>query len=418
LIVDPGLTSHIFTKDTWLLNLYPNDSYSLVERYLTDEKHSHSVLNPWPDIKYNIRSINNLIVNLHLLEVSNVYDDYTDLVGLISNKIRFMFPNLKNIYVLYQTAYFDMDKIRPNLKTDIEIIPIYFPLYMLASTTENKNMPIIDWTNSRNINKANWLVGNLFNSSTKSQRRKAELLFEFIKNNINCLEYSMEELINIETSRDTINYIEHYYGEFSLNDFKHKFYRKLKDAFYSLSGIEYLDGLPKDWNDYGLVIQTDSYFCNPIPTKWRHNDNYPLSEKIWKPIKTKKPFVAYSEYDQIYRDLRRMKFKTFLDYTDHPKLLNLPVESINDDNQRWANMKKYTEVTYSRTTSFLNNIEKYKEQIALDTEYNYNHLKNLSKQEWKRITEKCPPLGKHDMRKVCYYFLNWYDVSFITNPSN
>ena len=165
---------------------------------------------------------------------------------------------------------------------------------------------------------------------------------------------------------------------------------------------------PHQWNDVNLIIQIESSFFNLQPKQFRYNDDYIFSEKIWKPLITKKPFVTMSENDEIYRHLEFLGFKTFLKYTSEPIKIN---SYVNKMEQTDSIIKKHSEITFNRVKSFLDNMDNNRENIASDVNHNYKTLLKLKDKHWNRICDTCADISKYDADDFCHLLISTHLLS-------
>lgn len=350
-----------------------------------------------------LNQVINLIFHLHLYEPS-VTEDFTD--GII-NSINFcestnFFPNLKNIYIFYTNVVIDISRIKSKYNIKKHFVSYYLMRSYLTKDISNYK-ELSDWKQSNN--KCLNLVGEI------CRKNRFPVLYEFYKNNnLDILDYSLKYNHNltepvsnsIETNFEK-NKCDWFMGyirdeiQLNKNDF-FDLYRKLErqlpeDPLYEKQTTNWFNmsaySFPAHWKDCGLVLQGETYY--DIPKFLNDSDNlYPIglrffSEKTWKPICTKKPFIACTNVDWVNIALKELGFKNFLEYTDYPNF----IEMIPGDHK---NVRNIASITHLRVLSFLKNKEKYKEEINSDIEHNYNLWNKLAIESWNELLTMCPAL--------------------------
>lgn len=378
---------------------------------------------------YNFSEVKNLMIGTGVQEV-NSYKDHTQyLQKTIDNSYK-VFPNLENIYIFYTTVYFQPNKLVA--KSNITFIDI--PYFLLRSTLTDTSQ-FTPW----NIGdgKAICLIGDI-----RHRIHKFPLLYHFYqKNKLDILNYSlMDDHYKVNHfSQHHMDFVVNLLNEttgstFDLESFE-ILYNSLRKEFTNdkgfkdqgLAGIDtYTHFFPQDWNNStcNLVLETCFFGLNNHLSKQLYVENYEdtpdkfyLSEKIWKPILSGKPFITISEKDMLYKELESLGFKTFLEYTDHSEKINIdylehsPCKITN-------NLNIYLELCLNRTESFLHNVTKYKENIIEDINHNMKLWKKISNDAWENVYKLCPPsknmtktefceMFKHGMR--FYIYENWYE---------
>ena len=175
----------------------------------------------------------------------------------------------------------------------------------------------------------------------------------------------------------------------------------------------YTQLFPKQWNDSScnLVLETVFYDLTTYlsHTILNHTDNgetrFFLSEKMWKPIISGKPFITFSANDAIYDELEKMGFRTFLKYTSQPEKIPLSCNLTLEHNIDFPeNYKKHCKICYDRTSSFLDNIDLHKDSIIEDINFNFAKWKELSQQAWDDVYKKCPPAMDMTKEEFCELF--------------
>lgn len=362
--------------------------------------------------------IQHLIISFCLYE-PQINDDKTEWT---KNTINFIhqnniFPNLKNIYILTSSVYIDYSQL-PDHYMVFGHQPRYFLLR--SDDTENKSVGVdytISWQSTLNNRKALWLIGD-----TTGRVHKFPLLYKFYQSQtLNYLEYSLTNKLNDSHMGDQFReeIVVQYYErviqatndvfdlQLDYNEFKilyeslcrelpgdEIFEQYIKENRHSFDIASYV--FPTEWNDASLIVMPETWFDHPA---WKirpyaEYNTYPLTEKTWKPIATKKPFIGISRCDLQEQTLESLGFKTFRKYTNRPKLYYEPN----------IELKTYIDVAHDRIVSFLDNSLNYAPGITEDIEYNYYHYKMILKEEWNMLYRCCPPLKYIDKRKVIRLF--------------
>lgn len=330
--------------------------------------------------------VTDVIFSLCLFE-PRLLEDYTAwLQESISNCER-IFLNLKNVYILYDTAPYNK-----NIESKCNIQHVFVPFFLLRSSF-TKNTNVRAWSPS--YKKALYLIGDV-----RNRYHKFPLLYDFYKNDLlNLLEYSLDEKIY---NRDN-NY-------FSDDNFRSLMYilntyydtdidiNKLMGLYFSLKRFFPRDKFsifnsnrvhmnycaytfPDEYNITSLEIVAETHFHNILQNR-PHPYHFAFTEKIWKPIFLERPFITISHNDLAYKSLELLGFKTFVEYTDIPL--------INDNDN---NIRKYTETTIRRTTNFFKNMVRYEKQIAADIAHNKKRWNVLCNNEWDNLYKNCPALA-------------------------
>ena len=353
----------------------------------------------------DLEKVDHLIMGFMLYE-PQICDDFTDWVKDTVNYLHQsnMFPNLKNIYILYSSVTVNVAKL-----PDHYMIYGHQPRYYILRSdgTEEKSIgldPTRNWIDTLANPKAIWLVGDVSN-----RVHKLPLLYKFVTtNSLDSLDYSLTSVLNDSAMGDPLDKTDPLRTESIIRTFKQVHdmdidYDQLLEIYNSLvktlpgdewsnliqAGKHSFDlanyAFPKEWNDATLAIMPETWFDHPDKNTrhfWESN-TYPTTEKTWKPIATKKPLLGISKFDQQEKTLESLGYRTFRKYTTRPELL---------DNEH--DMKVYIDVAHERIMSFLSQCESYKEGIQADIEYNYQHHQRVLKDEWELLYKSCPPL-KH-----------------------
>ena len=369
----------------------------------------------------DLENVDHLIIGFMLYE-PQICDDFTDWVKDTVNYLHQsnMFPNLKNIYILYSSVIVNVAKL-----PDHYMIYGHQPRYYILRSdgTEEKSIgldPSSNWIDTLANPKAIWLIGDVTN-----RPHKLPLLYKFVTtNSLDSLDYSLTSVLN-ESDMGFIfdkNYPQRYEGLIRTFKQAHDMdidYDQLIEIYNSLTktlpGDEWSNliqagkhsfdlanyAFPKEWNDACLVVMPETWFDHPHPSS-RHNkhfwesNTYPTTEKTWKPIATKKPLLGISKFDQQEKTLESLGYRTFRKYTTRPDLMG--------NTCNLSGMKVCIDVAYERIMSFLSNCHRHQESIQADIEYNYQHHQQVIKDEWELLYKSCPPLKHVDKTKFLRLF--------------
>ena len=401
------------------INAYPADNVKFTDTIWSINVQAYEIdqILPFSKIPADF-GIQHLIISFCLYE-PQINDDKTEWT---KNTINFIhqnniFPNLKNIYILTSSVYIDYSEL-PDHYMLFGHQPRYFLLR--SDDTENKSVGVdytVSWESTLEKRKALWLIGDI-----TSRVHKFPLLYKFYQSQtLEYLEYSLTNKLNDSHMGDQFReeiFYEYYTtvmqamnDVFNLsldhNELKilyHSLSRELagdeifkqyiKESRHSFDIASYV--FPTEWNDASLIVMPETWFDHPAQRirPYAEYNTYPLTEKTWKPIATKKPFIGISRCDLQEQTLESLGFRTFRKYTSCPKLY-----------YEWDNdIKTYIDVAHDRIVSFLQNAGAYKSGIIEDIEYNYNHYKMILKEEWNMLYRCCPPLKYIDKRKVIRLF--------------
>lgn len=390
---------HSFTEDTVVFNVL--DSSSTPFNGAVCDKCSP---------RKDYIGVKNLIISFHLFE----FGFSLDYVAFIKESLDYIsqsniFPNLTDVYILYSRDPMDLDEIV--CKYNIKKIKInYFLLRSRFTNQYCKNFHVLDW--EPNNEKALFLVGDPFRFN------RLPVIYEFYKRNkLDILDYSLHP-----------NYIHSLkYGDFNefITSNKHNidFYSELLTEGDSVALIDFLYTnqksmdtsttncifessaytIPNQLFQSSLTLCMETYFFG-IP----NSDNI-FSEKFWKTVLCKKPFILSSLNDHYYHALEKLGFRTFLEYTSVPKKIDIGVTDFQEI------ITVHTQVTYDRTTSFLDNMKIYKNEIKSDIEHNHSLWKQLVDSEWEKLLNDCPPLQNLNILFVNSMFLLAQGHSIIFN---
>lgn len=334
--------------------------------------------------------VENLIFSINLFEPS-VNSDFTDLLQKsldYCNSTQF-FPNLKNVYVLYDSAIIN------HLINPYNLSKINVDYLLLRSGLTEK---ISDTYELKNYTGGNGKALFLMGETTRINR--FPVLYQFYKNNnINLLEYSFDYNYkrNYQNFTEFLRQIPNWFLS-SLYDST-----QLNDESFEKVCLELENKLPNDlflsgpyfqtfdtcayyftsqWQDTSVAYVPETYFM-PIGF-YKNRIKHRLTEKTWKPISYKKPFISctLTDWDSIY--LKELGFKTFVEYTDAPDLVTF--------SDFPNNLDFYSKLAHTRIVSFLKNLNQNLTAIQDNIEHNYELWKNLSNQELSNLYNHCPCL--------------------------
>lgn len=338
-----------------------------------------------------------------------------------------MFPNLKSVHILYESARINFSKL-----TD------YYPIYgsrvryflLRSDGTEEKSIGIDyskRWIDHKHKN-AVWMIGDITN-----RPHKFPLLYKFfIENHLDYLDYSLTYVLN-ENQPDQFQeemyhrLIEYMNGLYDLNldlDSMKQLYFKFTKTFdgdqfgelarkmiNSFDLANYV--FPPQYNDAGLIINPETWWRHPAQGVYPEDDLiFPVTEKTWKPIAVKKPFIGISVNDTFERTLESLGFRTFRKYTKHPELVNF------GGGYEVSEIEKYIKVAYERITSFLDCCDDYHQEIWSDIEHNHNQWKIVLEREWDILFQGCPPLKHVPKEKILRLFVVPYPTHINIDTQN
>jgi hypothetical protein len=403
---------HTLTEDTIFFNIFGNTSN-------IDIPFKGSFCSSCTS-RGNFERVKNLIISFHLFEFG-VIMDYTNFVKETLDYITKsnIFPNLKDVYILNCTRSLnyasspDLNQIpsKYNLKN---IYLNYFLLRSRFTVTYCSNFTEVDW--QPNDLPALFFVGYMFKwnrlpiihkfyKQDAFDRLNYSLNYNYIGNGSpdklkNFDEFIYENLHNIDQysellfngDRDAL--IDFILNSQKLIDTKINYRSDLfNQSVFNKSA--YL--LPAEWFQSPLILCMESYFFGIYNEE---NENI-FSEKFWKTVLSKKPFIISSLNDHYYYRMEKLGFKTFLNYTSVP-------EKINTDNNKFNEkdlIDTYTQIAYNRTISFLDNMKINENKIANDIEHNYKLWKKLVDEGWENLLSDCPPLRDINILSVNTMFL-------------
>lgn len=397
------------TKKTWALNVDHPQGEDL--EFFTGQI-SPEVIRKKYNTQKNLEQVEHLVVALGIYELgftSNCTKWVKSCLEFLeSSKI---FPNLNTVYFLYHSIYFDLNEITSNFN----IKKVFCNYLLLRSSltdiaTLNKNKV----HNNSNKKFAMFLLGD------GGRINRLPLLYEFFQNNnLSILEYSFRsEFPWYETSdaffsrlsnQELLKYMmtEFQVKEEELKENILNLQRKISSEdffsiFYSKGAFDSTAYyFPKEWFSATVILMMETSFYN----KW-DNKKLNFTEKMYKPILTKKAFITCSNQDYLYSVLEENGFKTFLEYTDYP-------DKISTDFNENKNLRQYSELTYKRTVNFINNSEKYKNNIQDDIEHNFERWVNICEKTWVNFLEECPPIKELDKKTISKVFIMGESAKYI-----
>lgn len=352
--------------------------------------------------------IKNLIFSFHLFEFIFVHD-YTAMVddSLTNIALSGIFPNLSNVYFLYSTAKIDLDKIRKNGYNLKKIHLNYFLLRSGDTKHLCKNFRTPNWTPDNN---ALFLVGSPFRFN------RLPIIHEFDKRNrLDLLEYSLDYSFsnNCKTINELIEKNSYHFDRYSklmfdgdnnkLIDFLISKRRVVDFATPGFRRNNVFDRsayvIPNQWFDSSLILCMETHFFDLGYDKSGNEFNI-FTEKFWKTVLTRKPFVISSYNDHYYHKIERLGFRTFLKYTSVPE--KVAIDTFESEKHI---MDEYSKISYKRVTSFLTNMKTDQDLIKDDIEHNYNVWVKLVDDEWNKLVSQCPPLSSMNRIHINSMFL-------------
>lgn len=372
---------------------------------------------------YDFKSVTNLIIGTGVNEL-NTYGDHTNYLQQTINNCETLYPNLRNIYLFYTNVYFNENL----LTARANITCIHLPYFLLRSTLPHSTQ-FTDWNVGNK--KAICLIGDI-----RNRVHKFPLLYYFYKtDSLDTLDYSLlnkhygdnyfdEKHINsvIEIINDCFN------ETYDLKSFEH-LYTQLAKTFDNddgyidpvLTGLSrYTHNFPPAWHDatLNILLECTFYAFNEHMCRSVSNgqQEFFFSEKVWKPIMSGKPFISLSAYDLIDTQLESMGFRTFTKYTNISDKVNIFISPGHDDFTKA--LHQYLEICCSRTLSFIDNCDLYRQEIKEDIAYNVELWEKLGSASWEELYIKCPIAKKMTKEEfceifnhvpLCHMFENWFE---------
>lgn len=365
-------------------------------------------------------NIENLIISLCLIEPGSWRFSDTITTDFLIDSIKYckeskIFPNLKNIYIFYNDS---RPCNIPDTLLGYRVELVFFPFFLMRSCLIEDYYNVVDW--ERGNKKGVFIMGAL------DRLNRFPVLYEFyINNKVELLDYSC--YINYYGDERTNNIPEDFFyddmdkapfytahWQYYMNGYDtnreeliqcyKKLTKQLDSEKFLNSGMDIFNRsatiVPEEWKDASLVLISETLYSliESIGITSEYNsDAAEFTEKTWRPIATKKPFVTCSENDWVYKKLEKLGFKTFLEYTSHP-------EKVEISHYGELSAKHHAELTYKRVSSFLENLDKNKTDIARDVEHNHSHWKHLRELFWEKLYSQCPPLSTIKKSQVLAIF--------------
>ena len=345
-----------------------------------------------------------------------------------------MFPNLKSVYVLYDNPNINVSKL-------IHYYPIqggrtrYFLLRSDGTEEKAVGLEPKNWIDESCQNgKAVFMLGDITN-----RQHKFPLLYKFYSNNkLDYLEYSLTYVLNqqnhqvgqqfkienydilIEVLNDiyrlnlNLESIQSLYNEFARELPGDKFSEMAHQRRQSFDLANYV--FPPAWNDAGLIINPETWWRHPVAEEYRYPEDamiFSVTEKTWKPIATKRPFIGISVNDVFDKTLESLGFRTFRKYTNHPDLIDIPIGFCDPEA-----IDKYLNITYERIISFIDNMHTNKHDIWEDIQYNHQRWQTVLEREWDLLYQHCPPLKHVPKEKILRLFVVPYPTTIGHDTQN
>lgn len=383
--------------------------------------------------KSKLDQIEYLIIGIALYE-PQLRGDYT---SWVENSLKYckesnIFPNLKSVYVLYESARIDFSKLSD-----------YYPIHggrtryflLRSDGTEEKAIGLESnrWIDHNN-KKALFMLGDITN-----RLHKFPLLYKFhTENKLDYLDYSLNYVLNENVHEvadqfqpDNYNIVIEILNRIfdldltidSMRELYYKFAKSLPGDQFGEMARKYILAFdlanyvfPPSWSNASLIINPETWWRHPVAEENRYPEDamiFPVTEKTWKPIATKKPFIGISVNDVFDRTLESLGFRTFRKYTKHPDLIDMPIGYADP-----ILLEKYLTITYERVTSFVDDSEANKHDIWEDIEYNHRHWKLVLEREWDLLYQHCPPLKQISREKILRSFVVPYLSTINTDTQN
>ena len=277
--------------------------------------------------------------------------------------------------------------------------------YMQHLNSEKFSLEIysIDWWLLKSLatDRADWQGGNskcvaLFGESAERPHKFGFVDYLDSVNKLHLFDYSMTHQNNYPSLSDN-QYVEDYLNS-NRNIFTDKNTEQAQSKYLELCKVFEKDPLitnpggnpfvnsvvmyPEEFFTGSLILTVETRFIMPPGA---------LTEKTWKPLANKMPFVALSHNDMIYDVLTRYGFKTFLEYTDYsaPAYFSHPHDEDRDliKTARHNMYKYFFDITIKRIESFIANIPNHKDNIIQDINHNYELFCKLHHSEKHKLLD-------------------------------
>jgi len=399
----------------------------------TESSHGHAVNNPLQPFRGHldtlvdqsvINDIEYLVIGFALFE-PQVNSNHTSWIEdcLHYCKTSNLFPNLKSVYVLYENTYINFTSLTDHYPT----YGVRLNYFLLRSEgTEEKAIGIDNsydntWFRKAevnlgfNYNKAVWMIGDITN-----RPHKFPLLYKFhTENKLDVLDYSLTYRLNDQTNEhfreDNYNSLidwmnELYDLDLDLSKMKtlyHTFAKEFEGDQFGKMIEQHVNSFdianyvfPPAYNDARLIINPETWWRQILTENYpEDSQSFSVTEKTWKPIAVKKPFIGISCNDMLDRHLESLGFRTFRKYTNHPNNLIVDVQDL----------EQYITVAYERVVSFLKNSHSRRQEIWEDIEHNHAQWQKILTREWDLLYQKCPPFKHVNKDKILRAFCLPYE---------
>lgn len=407
--LEKTLRCYPITNDTVLI---PIEALAHVDLHPFNGVFLEPYCNSYPKIYYEKieqsgykLKVKNIVISAYLYEPASS----GDASKLIHDSLRFcqdnnFFPNLKNVYILYDSFYINLD----SLSLNYNIQKVHIDYFLLRSY-------FTDYKSSYKFLSSSFVGKPLFLIGDPNRFNRFPLLLEFYKNNsLDKIQYSLThqhycdpESLNSTVSQylrkdDKIWLLDYMKSQLKVDDYELiKIFESLitnipNDLFYNIKKNipSHFDisayYFTEEWLNSSLIIVSETYFTRPLNDPFLdpvNNISLNLSEKTFKPLVTCKPFLHLSQWDWIEKHLEKMGFQTFLKFTSYPNYIE---EFECEDNQL---ISYHCKILHDRIVSFTTNFSTNKEQIINTIQYNYTHWLNLCEHNWKNLYKSCPALN-------------------------
>ena len=335
---------------------------------------------PVVHVPYNV-NIDQVILSVCLGEPQAYFADVYSVAKQIVLQCETSYPNCAKIVCLYTPSAQNMQHLNSE-KFSLEIYSIDWWLIKSLAT-----------------DRADWQGGNskcvaLFGESAERPHKFGFVDYLDSVNKLHLFDYSMTHQNNYPSLSDN-QYVEDYINS-NRNIFTDKNTKQAQSKYLELCKVFEKDPLITNPNENSFinsaVMYPEEFFTGSLILTVETRFVMPhgvFTEKTWKPLANKMPFVALSHNDMIYDALTRYGFKTFLEYTDYsaPAYFSQPHDEDEhcNLNEIRNNMYKYFfDITIKRIESFIANIPNHKDNIIQDINHNYElfcRLNNFEKQK-------------------------------------
>jgi hypothetical protein len=143
--------------------------------------------------------------------------------------------------------------------------------------------------------------------------------------------------------------------------------------------------------DSNVFSKTSLSIISEGPNYWSHsNNNNFVTEKFWRAVLHRHPFVFSGELDQ-YLLVKNLGFKTFEEYLEIPEYAYM------------TDKTKQLSAIVHNTRFFLNNQNQVKEKIIKDVDHNYNLVLNCVHDQ-QQVIKSLQDQFNIDQTQIDYYF--------------